>query len=56
MEFTVESERNNSNAFLDVNVVKLNDSFATNLYWKPTFTGLGCKYDSAISEVFLKLN
>ena len=52
MEFTVDSERNNSIAFLDVNVVKHNDRFTTNLYRKPTFTGLGCKYDSAISEVY----
>ena len=52
MEFTVESECNNSIAFLDINIVKQNDHFATNLYRKPTFTGLGCSYDSAISEVY----
>ena len=52
MEFTVDSERNNFIAFLDVNVVKHNDRFTTNLYRKPTFTGLGCKYDSAISEAY----
>ena len=52
MKFTLESERNNSIAFFDIIIVKHNDSFATNLYRKPTFMGLGCKYNSAISEVY----
>ena len=45
MKFTLESERKNSIAILDINIVKLTNRFATNLYRKPTFTGLGCKYD-----------
>ena len=52
MKFTLESERNNSNAFFNVNIVKHNTSFVNNLYRKPTFTGLRCKYDSATSEVY----
>ena len=52
MKFTVESEKNHSLPFLDINVVKHDDSFATDLYRKPTFTGLGCKFDSAINETY----
>ena len=36
MVFRMESERNNSTAFLDVNVIKHNDRFTANLYRKPT--------------------
>ena len=49
MKFTLEFKRNSSIVFLDMNIVKHKDSFATNLYKKPTFTGLGCRYDRAIS-------
>ena len=52
MKFTLESERKNSIAFLDINIAKLNDSFASYIYRKPKFTGLGCKYDIAISLVY----
>ena len=56
MKFTLQSERNNSITFLDINIVKHNERFATNLYRKPTFTGHGCKYDSVagISMFFNK--
>ena len=52
MKSTLESERSNSIVFLDINIVKHNDSFATNLYRKPIFSGHGCKYDGAIHEVY----
>ena len=51
MKSPLESERNISIVFLYVNIVKLNDRFATYLYREPTFTGFGCKYDSAITLI-----
>ena len=58
MEFTLESERNNSIAFLDVNVVKHYELFTTNLYQKPTFTGLDGNIDKrrwSLTRCFLKI-
>ena len=46
IKFTCDIENNNSLPFLDVNVVRLGNSFATEIYRKPTFTGLGTSFFS----------
>ena len=55
ISFTCEVETNNQLPFLDTIVRKLEDSFETGLYRKPTHTGLGLKYNSFISKTY-KLN
>ena len=49
IKFTIEHENSGKLAFLDVLVHKENSNFTTDLYRKPTHTGLGMKYDSAVS-------
>jgi hypothetical protein len=49
ISFTHEVEHNSCLSFLDVNVEKLENSFSTGVFRKPTFTGLGLKFDSAVS-------
>ena len=49
VKFTSEVEENDKLAFLDINVVKKGDKFETGLYRKPTSTGLGLKFDSAVT-------
>ena len=43
IEFTSEAEINNSLNFLVVKINKKNSEFPSNLYRKPTFSGLGLK-------------
>ena len=49
IKFTCELEENNHTLFLDVLVNNLDGSFSSNLYRKPTFTGLGMKFNSAVN-------
>ena len=51
IEFTSETELNNSLNFLDVQINKNNHEFSTDLYRKPTFTGLSLKYNSFITKI-----
>ena len=44
IKFTHELEHNNSLAFLDVKVTKVDNKFVTGVYRKPTFTGLGTSF------------
>ena len=46
MSFTFEVENNNSLAFLDINVQRLNDCFETSIYRKPTFSGVYLHFTS----------
>jgi hypothetical protein len=46
IKFTSEVEANSKLNFLDVTVIKDNDSFLSTVYRKDTFTGLGMKYNS----------
>ena len=55
IEFTSETEMKNSLSFLDVQINKNNHKFSTDLYRKPTFTGLGLKYNSSITQIY-KIN
>ena len=52
IKFTCEMEKNNSLSFLDVLVKKSKDKFNTESYTKPTNTGLGMKFDSAIPNIY----
>ena len=55
IRFTCETENNNSLSFLDISVCRGNESFSTSTYRKPTFTGLGTNYSSAVNTSY-KLN
>ena len=50
--FTSELEKCNRLSFLDTIVHKLENSFETGLYRKPSHTGLGLKYNSFISRTY----
>ena len=52
IQFTYEIENNNCLPFLDVLVTRENRLFKTSTYRKPTHTGLGMKFSSAISNKF----
>ena len=55
IKFTVEMEKQGCLLFLDVLVSKVNGGFETNTFHKPTDTGLGLKFESAVSSKY-KLN
>ena len=55
IKFTCEIETNNSLPFLDIKISKLNNKFETEIYRKPTFTGLGTSFFSFDSSLF-KIN
>ena len=47
LKFTCEFDLSASLSFLDVLVERVVDGgFVTNVYWKPTFTGMRLKWDS----------
>ena len=50
IKFTIEIEQDNSLPYLDVHVKKPGNAFVTDLYRKPTITGLGMKRDSSIDH------
>ena len=52
IKFTVEKESNDQLPFLDVLVTKNFDSFSTDLYRKPTNTGLGMKFHSEVMNKY----
>ena len=52
IEFTYETEKDNSIPFLNIKITKCNQSFKTTVYRKPTFTGLTMKFDSACNNKF----
>ena len=54
IQFTHEIERSHTVPFLDVLVTKSSEGFKTGLHRKPTVTGLGFKFDSAITD-FLQI-
>ena len=49
IKFTYEEESNNRLPFLDVQVTKKNSKLHTNIYMKPTFTGLNLRWTSLTS-------
>ena len=48
IKFTKEDEDNNMLSFLDVLVTRVDGTFCTSVYRKPTFSGLFMKYDSFV--------
>ena len=54
IQFTHEIERSHTVPFLDVLVTKSSVGFKTGLHRKPTVTGLGFKFDSAVTD-FLQI-
>ena len=52
IQFTFETEKQNSLSFLDVLVNKVDDHFETSSYRKPTSTGLGLQYNSATPSIY----
>ena len=55
IKFTVEIEKHGCISFLDVLVRKVHSNFETNTFHRATDTGLGLKFDSAVSSNY-KLN
>ena len=52
IKFTYENEKSSSLPFLDTMVTKVGNCFQTSSYRKPTYTGQGMKFDSAISSKY----
>ena len=52
IQFTMEKEVNNKLPFLDMTVERLNNKFSTNIYRKPTFTGLGLSFFSFLPYAY----
>ena len=46
IKFTHDLEKDGKLNFLDVTINRIDDQFSTSLYRKPTFTGLGLRFDS----------
>ena len=55
MNFTFENEEENVLPFLDVKVSRIDSSFTTSIYRKPTFSGVYTNYASFIPDLY-KLN
>lgn len=54
INFTHEDEENQSLPFLDINIIRENDTFITTIYRKKTFTGLYSNYSSLIPTLYKK--
>ena len=54
INFTKETEENNSMPFLDVNTFREDNKFHTSVYRKKTFTGLYSHYDSLLPSIYKK--
>ena len=54
IKFTMEEEKDNTLAFLDINIKRNGGNFETSVYRKPTFTGLGTSFFSFVSSQFKK--
>jgi hypothetical protein len=52
INFTSEVEADNSLPFLDVYVMRHNNSYITSVYRKPTFSGVYTNYDSYIPLIY----
>lgn len=52
IKFTCDIEVQSCISFLDVSVTKNDDNFITSVFRKKTFTGLGMKYSSNVSDTF----
>ena len=52
MSFNIETEQNNKISFLDVNVIREQGNFVTNVYRKPTFSGVYTHFDSFLPDTY----
>ncbi|CAF4603965.1 unnamed protein product, partial [Didymodactylos carnosus] len=59
IQFTVETEQNNTLSFLDVKIIRIRTtitpSYQTTVYRKPTYSGLMTKWDSFVPFSYKKL-
>ena len=55
IKFTHDIEKDGKLNFLDVTINSIDDQFSTSVYRKPTFTGLGLRFDSFTPRSF-KIN
>ena len=62
IKFTMETECNNTLSFLDCSITRTNNLFISNVFRKPTFTGLGtsffsfCSFRFKINSVYTLIN
>ena len=52
MSFTIETEQNNKTLMLDVNVIREQGKFMTNVYRKPNFSAVCAPFDSFLSDTY----
>ena len=52
IKFSLEKEKDGCLLFLDVNIFRENDKFATNVYRKKTFIGVYTNFKSFIPETY----
>ena len=50
MSFTMETEQNNKILFLNASVIPEQGKFPTNIYRKPTFSGIFTHFYSSLSD------
>ena len=54
INFTSETEQNNTFSFLDINITRQNNQLKTSVYRKPTFSGVFTHYESYIDQSYKK--
>ena len=52
IKFSIEKEEDGCLPFLDINISREDDKFATNVYKKKTFSGVYTNFKSFISETY----
>ena len=52
MSFTIETEQNSKTLMLDVNVIREQGKFMTNVYRKPNFSAVYTPFDSFLSDTY----
>ena len=52
INFSIEKEKDGCLSFLDVNIFRENDKFATNVYRKKTYSGVYTSFKSFIPETY----
>ena len=52
MPFTLKSAQNNKISLLDVNDIREQVKFTTNIYQKPTFSGVHTHFDSFLPNTY----
>ena len=52
MPFTVQFEKQNRESFLDVQIIREDNTFVTSVYRKPTFSGVYTHFDSFLPSTY----